>query len=993
MAVLHLISHTHWDREWYLPFQEFRLKLVELIDNALDLLARDRGFRYFMLDGQTIVLGDYLAVRAERERELARHVRSGRLLIGPWYVLPDEFLASPEALVRNLMEGRRIAARFGRNMPIGYVPDPFGHIGQMPQILRGFDIDTACVQRGLDEQPCEFWWHAPDGSRVLMAYLREGYGNAAGLAANDPPRFLKGVRECAAALLPHTAAGHIALMYGTDHMPPPVETSRALAYAAPRLRGHRLIHSTLPAYVAGLRRALGGRINSLPTVEGELRSSKRWHLLPGVLSARMWIKQRNHACEELLEAWAEPFSAWVEMAGARGTARDRMHEADGRLADPVAVLREAWRLLMQCHAHDSICGCSIDQVHDEMRPRFDQVEQIGESLVRQNLTRLSLAAETRAPRGVGEACAAIVVFNPVAWTRSDWVDVNLELGSEVGDFEIVDDRGVSVEMERRGLGSRPLIHTTFDREAFRSLIGTVHDGRVAGMNLQALRATRLGARALLEVALSSKGAASRTAWERGSREVSTLLDDPAVTAYEVTARSSDETRVEFAARNLPGLGYRTYYVRPLGSTAPAAATRLPVWVRWLLPVGAALAKLGLRVGTSGEEREWHRGQRAIENEFLHLAVDAGDGTLTATHKPSGMKLRGLNLFEDGGDCGDEYNYCPPANDFVVRGARLREVRVRRARTAQEMHLRLVLRVPRALEPGRERRSRATVDLPIEVHAKVTAGLDRLDLLVHVDNQAKDHRLRVLFPVPARAESAYFDGHFEVVRRALTLPEWDDTWVEQPRPEKPQRRWVDMSDGTFGVMLANRGLPEVEVRPSAPGSVIALTLLRCVSWLSRDDFGNRRGHAGPALETPGAQMPGRHAFSYSIIPHAGGWEQAHHRAHEFDRPVRAVATSLHRGTLPSSASLVSVKGGEFIVTAVKEAERGAALLVRGVNLGSLPARVLVRPWRRFARCQVARLDESPLSSVRLRRDGAAEVDVRPAQILTLLFSDASRRGQR
>jgi hypothetical protein len=168
-----LISHTHWDREWYLPFQEFRLKLVRLIDGMLDLLARDRGFRHFMLDGQTIVLEDYLALRPDREREIAAHVRSERLLIGPWFVLPDEFLVSPEAILRNLLEGRRIAARFGRNMPVGYIPDPFGHIAQMPQILRGFGIETACVQRGLDDQPCEFWWQSPDGSQVLMAYLRD----------------------------------------------------------------------------------------------------------------------------------------------------------------------------------------------------------------------------------------------------------------------------------------------------------------------------------------------------------------------------------------------------------------------------------------------------------------------------------------------------------------------------------------------------------------------------------------------------------------------------------------------------------------------------------------------------------------------------------------------------------------------------------------------------------------------------------------------------
>ena len=171
MRTLHVISHTHWDREWYLTFQQFRLKLVHLVDNLLEILEKDRDFKYFMLDGQTIVLDDYLAMRPENEPLLREHIRRGRILIGPWHILPDMFLVGPEAHIRNLLQGERSARRFGAKMNVGYMPDSFGHIGQIPQILRGFGIDSACLWRGLDAQPCEFWWQAPDGSRVLMAYL------------------------------------------------------------------------------------------------------------------------------------------------------------------------------------------------------------------------------------------------------------------------------------------------------------------------------------------------------------------------------------------------------------------------------------------------------------------------------------------------------------------------------------------------------------------------------------------------------------------------------------------------------------------------------------------------------------------------------------------------------------------------------------------------------------------------------------------------------
>ncbi len=156
MRTLHLVSHTHWDREWYQTFQQFRLRLVRLVDHLLEILASDPDYAHFMLDGQMIVLEDYLQVRPEREAELRAHVQSGRVGVGPWYILPDEFLVSPEATLRNLLEGDRVARRFGPKMMVGYEPDAFGHIGQLPQILRGFGIETAVVWRGLMDEPCEF---------------------------------------------------------------------------------------------------------------------------------------------------------------------------------------------------------------------------------------------------------------------------------------------------------------------------------------------------------------------------------------------------------------------------------------------------------------------------------------------------------------------------------------------------------------------------------------------------------------------------------------------------------------------------------------------------------------------------------------------------------------------------------------------------------------------------------------------------------------------
>jgi len=221
--VVFLVSHTHWDREWYLPFELFRWRLVETIDLLLDLMEGNPRYSHFMLDGQTVVLEDYLEVRPENRGRLERLVQAGRLHIGPWYVLADEFLVSGESLIRNLLMGRRVAGAFGGVMPVGYTPDSFGHIAQLPQILRGFGIQSCVFWRGLEDwgrrMPTEFRWQAPDGSQVLTVHLATGYGPAASLP-QDADAALARLLLPVALLAPKATGRALLLLNGSDHLPP-----------------------------------------------------------------------------------------------------------------------------------------------------------------------------------------------------------------------------------------------------------------------------------------------------------------------------------------------------------------------------------------------------------------------------------------------------------------------------------------------------------------------------------------------------------------------------------------------------------------------------------------------------------------------------------------------------------------------------------------------------------------------------------------------------
>lgn len=963
---LHLISHTHWDREWYQTFQQFRLRLVHLIDHVLTLIGSDPEFKFFMLDGQTIVLEDYLDIRSEKGPELKALIQSGKILIGPWYILPDEFLVSPEATIRNLLLGDRICKEFDRKMLVGYIPDPFGHIGQMPQILHGFEIENACLWRGLSDEPCEFWWSAPDGSKVFMAYLRDGYGNGSGLNTSRQDIFREDICRARDSLAPYSAASHLLIMHGTDHMEPQDDISAAIAsFNSVPVNPHTcVLHSTLPEYLAAVQAEIQAKGIHLPIVTGELRSCKRAPLLPGVLSARMWIKQRNHACQTVLEKWAEPFSAWAnEIVEEKRLANGQFPIPTQRIEHPQQAILAAWRLLIQCHPHDSICGCSIDQVHEEMRVRFDQAEQIGQEITRQSLLTLAEAIQTT-PKPGWDTIGAITVFNPTSGPRTDWVEAEYQLPEGIMDFEILDENSRSMPHYSLTNNSKPFVNMTINPEEFKALIGVTADGRVGNLVITRFKVNKQASSVLVQITFSETGAPDLHTVHSGLRQLKKLLDDPTVSQYNIRGVLAATTRIVFLAQDVPGFGYRTFWIRAtqanIGKSRISDTKKLP-------PI--------------------------IENEFFCVEISQKDGTLTVLDKRSKLLFKGLNCFVDGGDCGDEYNYSPPENDQVIRGARLIKVRLRKNPVQQTLHLDLELNIPQKLSKDRQTRSKKRAVLKIHSSISLLPGIPRIDIHTEVNNTAQDHRLRVHFPAPFAVQFADCDGHFEIVRRPVStsqdgnLPYPDPTWSEQPRTEMPQLAFTDISDGKNSLLIANRGLPEVAVLPNSEGGhEIALTLLRCVGWLSREDLSTRKGHAGPDLPTPGAQMLGKYGFDYAILPHSADEAiTAYHQAYAFNAPLRSAVTSLHNGPLPATGAMIEVTPPEFVISSIKTSEDGSGWIVRGYNISSQPIQVSLRPWQPFDRASRVNLLEKPQEALSLGQQGEISFRVSAFQVASIKFT--------
>ncbi|HEY5860903.1 MAG TPA: hypothetical protein VIX62_11510 [Actinomycetota bacterium] len=382
-----LVPHTHWDREWYEPFSVFSERLVEMMDGLLAL--GDDGFPHFHLDGQTAMIDDYLDRRPERQADLRRLAASGQLSVGPWVTQMDEFLTSGESHIRNLEMGLARARDLAgeRALDIGYMPDQFGHIGQMPQILRQGGLDRAMVWRGVPASidRTSFWWEAPDGSRVLTEYMVFGYFfGGSFLRAAEPSELAETLEASAGKLGPYLVSDRMVVMVGYDHAGPDASLPGKVADAA-TLTPH------MDVTIAGIAEHVHGQPSTeIPTWRGELRSSARAHLLPNVYSARVHQKRERGRLEALIERSAEPLAAQVPGFGWPGDELDR-----------------AWTLLLWNGAHDSACGCSHDQVAIDVDARFAEVREIGTDIVQRALESL----------GSRVAEAGVIRWNPSPFER------------------------------------------------------------------------------------------------------------------------------------------------------------------------------------------------------------------------------------------------------------------------------------------------------------------------------------------------------------------------------------------------------------------------------------------------------------------------------------------------------------------------------------------------------------------------------------------------
>lgn len=444
---LYVISHTHWDREWYAPFETYRRRLVHLIDELIEQMEINDDYKFFHLDGQTIVLNDYLEMRPQNKHRLEKLIKDGRIIIGPWYVMPDEFLVSGESLVRNLQKGIKICNSFGvEAMKNGYVTDIFGHNSQFPQILKGFNIEHATLFRGMGAYEKDlFIWESDDGSRVLTFKLDcdRSYSNFyfgirypfVGYEKQDHPYEPRAVKRKMQELIEYSkkvaVTDNILMMDGCDHVEIEPQLPEIIKIIS-EMKDVNIKHATIHEFQEEQQR----HAHKCDVIKGELYSVAKKGLnellLKNVLSSTVHLKQMNDKCERLLTRWVEPFDVLEKIIGYKDDDFNK------------EFIEKAWDYVLQNHPHDSICGCSISDVHRTNEYRFKHALEIIDAFMKESSKKIVNSINTKSLNGQN----AVTIFNLTPNEIKEVALIEIKFfNKSTGCFNLFDEKGNEIEYQ------------------------------------------------------------------------------------------------------------------------------------------------------------------------------------------------------------------------------------------------------------------------------------------------------------------------------------------------------------------------------------------------------------------------------------------------------------------------------------------------------------------------------------------------------------------
>jgi alpha-mannosidase len=893
--IIHVISNSHWDREWSYPFEETRLLLLDFMDELLDLLDKDPEFQSFTFDSQTLALEDYLELRPEKRATVEKHVKSGRLIIGPWCSLPEEYIINGESLVRNLVVGHRVAGSFGKVSKIGYTPFGYGQTSQMPQIYKGFDIDTIIFYRGVNTPNSEFILEGPDGTRLLgmrfgclsrfsyyfYIYRMLVYGMSRDewwydwdrgacpfrLAGEKRPRSHYYIldthkKQWNTAKIPemlqklvrdesgHFTTRHIACMQGFDTSNPDPRESEIIRLCQEMMPEHTIKLSNLQEYME----AMAKEVKNPTVIKSESRdpgATGKWtHLFGDVISARTRIKRANARNEVNLQRLAEPWSTIGSMVGGQYMK---------------SALDRAWGMLFRNHPHDTICGAGPDQMEKDFLNRADQIDLISEGVARRGMGAVQVQIDNS---DLSERDVVLTVFNSSPFARSGVVSCLLDLPDRMGydSFSV-----------RTPDGKKKLRVQKDCQFPFGTLVRNLQD-----ISLELV---------------------------------------------------SQRVRCHVEVGEVPAFGYQTYHL--------VREERDEYLQGSLAPEANVLENEHLRVkfNSDGTLDVTHKESKCTY-AGIHYLEDTGETGHTWIH-----------MEPDENEAITSHG-CPVSIGLEESGPVFARMRVEyRMMIPAGLHEEMNSSFR---EPVMNHTRRTVEKREVVVTSRFTlrAGERKLDVTTSLNNTCKNHRLRVIFPTRLKAAQSDSEASYDVISRDIHVKK-ESAYYGKPNPQYPMHRFVDLSDGKKGFAILNTGIREYEAMDTADRP-LAITLLRAFTFRQSPVIDRWEIH--PEMDL--AQCPGEHEWSYSIYPHIGNWENGvFEEAEKLTLPLELAQAGPHQGSLPKALSFIEVSGKNLQVSALKRCEdRPENFVVRLFNPSAKASTGTIKTWKPIKKAWLTNLNE-------------------------------------
>lgn len=870
MKKVHIVTYTHWDREFRWEFERTRMRLVDLWDHLLEILDKDPTYRSFLCDGQLTLLDDYLEIRPENKEKIKKYVKEGRLEVGPWYTLPDCAPIQGESVIRNLQYGvKKCREDYGEPLKCGYNVFSFGQIGQLPQIYADFGIDAVIFYKYMDPKKArydEFIWESPDGTRTLASHLgkearwnwffaahiplvydkdawdkkwRYNWGELGKVfhTANaddygwfydilDPenswhPENMRMAMERALKTVTNSAAQDCVLMFdGTDFTEPHPLTPEVIRSLQKEFKGElEIVHSTLNDYLTELKAALKDK--DLDVVQGPMRDGPVGSIHTDVFSTHPEVMIENSHAENTLIRYAEPLSAIAWKYGISSY--------------PDTYLEKIWKLLFQSHAHDSMHGLGPKELGEGEMARLSQAGIIAKGLERKGLENITKEIDTSA---IKDAEYFLSVHNPAAFARSEIVEAYVDIPADV---------------------------------ILKYIILEDMDGNIVKA-------------------------------QEAERRVNVRAG-----IYHPRSRNMPfyctKVHLYFMAENVPAGGYKTYKIKW------AEKNEYPYpHEDWDAPRILAHDMLS--------------GANQAENEFIRVSVN-GNGTFNVTDKVTGKEYNSLNYFTDMGDQGNMWTYNNVPNDVILNS--LSE----KARVSVSTHgplvvkfsIDLAMKLPKEYDFAKQVRSGEYSDMPIHVELTLRAGAKHLEVVTTIDNHAKDHYFKVCMPTGLHAENTWSEGSFMVAKFPVSPSMEHDESMDIRGNElarHPAQLWYDLADDKNGFAVLTDASKDYEVLEDCEDQTLAMGLVRCTRVRIACD--NRLWMEYPGDES--AQSLRSFTYRYAFLPHTGDWEKAslYREAIAFNAQMKVCEFGRQAGQFPTEKSFFEIEGENLVLSSVVKSDR-------------------------------------------------------------------------